>query len=116
MIAKPLLRMAASWLAIAAFAACATATPDGVSGSAPPTAEGAAAFVEQAERELAERSVPEARVAWVYKHLHQLRHQWLLQLGCGPRPRRVCAWPARPRNTPMSICPPTRAARSICCV
>ena len=67
MIAKPLLRTAVSWIAIAAFAA-ACATPQGGPGAvsnnnAPLTAESAATFVQAAEEELMRRSEYEGRVA-----------------------------------------------------
>jgi len=83
MFAKPLLKTAASWIAIAAFAAaCATATPTGTTtngqGSAL-TAESAQAFVEAAERELMERSEREARIAWVYNTYINYDTEWLLQ-------------------------------------
>lgn len=77
MIAKPLLKMAASWIAIAAFAACAT-TPVNSTGL-PATAEGAQAFVEAAERELIGRSEYEARIAWVYQTYINYDTEWLLQ-------------------------------------
>jgi peptidyl-dipeptidase A len=82
MLAKPLLRMAASWIAIAAFAACATTptTPaaDGAA-TAPATAESAATFVQSAEEELMRRSEYEARVAWVYNTYINYDTEWLLQ-------------------------------------
>ncbi|MGE0740909.1 MAG: M2 family metallopeptidase [Hyphomonadaceae bacterium] len=81
MLAKPLLKTAASLLAIAAFSACASTTP--VAGtpaaSAAPTAEQAQAYVDAAERELAERSEREARIAWVYSTYINYDTEWLLQ-------------------------------------
>lgn len=81
MLSKPLLKMAASWIAIAAFAACATtATPN--ASTAPrgaPTVAEAQAYVEAAERELAERSEYEARIAWVYNTYINYDTEWLLQ-------------------------------------
>lgn len=83
MLAKPLLKTAASWIAIAAFAAaCATAAPDGASSearSAPATAENAQAFVAAAERELMERSEYEGRIGWVYNTYINYDTEWLLQ-------------------------------------
>ena len=82
MIAKPLRRAAASWIAIAALAACATAaSPNGASSSAnyATTAAGAAAYVTAAEEELTERSEYEARVAWVYNTYINYDTEWLLQ-------------------------------------
>jgi peptidyl-dipeptidase A len=83
MIAKPLLRTAASWIAIAAFAACATTTTPGASSSSsssgPVTAESAAAFVANAEAELMRRSEYEGRVAWVYNTNINYDTEWLLQ-------------------------------------
>jgi peptidyl-dipeptidase A len=80
MFAKPLLRTAASWIAIAAFAACAT-TPQtgGATGEGAPTVEQAQAYVDAAERELAERSEREARIAWVYNTYINYDTEWLLQ-------------------------------------
>ena len=79
MIAKPLLRTAASWLAIAAFAACATATEPGPSQTAASAADEAAAYVDAAEAELTERSEYEARIAWVYSTYINYDTEWLLQ-------------------------------------
>ena len=83
MIAKPLLRTAVSWIAIAAFAA-ACATPQGGPGAvsnnnAPLTAESAATFVQAAEEELMCRSEYEGRVAWVYNTNITYDTEWLLQ-------------------------------------
>lgn len=84
MIAKPLLRTAVSWIAIAAFAA-ACATPQGATNAAAPnrdaplTAESAAAFVQAAEEELMRRSEYEGRVAWVYNTNITYDTEWLLQ-------------------------------------
>ena len=80
MIAKPLLKAAASWIAIAAFAAaCATAPAGSSAGQGPATAEQAQAYVEAAERELAERSEYEARIARVYNTNINFDTEWLLQ-------------------------------------
>jgi peptidyl-dipeptidase A len=79
MISKPLLRTAASWLAIAAFAACATTADTTTPTNAAPTAEEASAFVAAAEAELSERSEYEARVAWVYNTYINYDTEWLLQ-------------------------------------
>ncbi len=83
MIAKPLLRTAVSWIAIAAFAAaCATSSTPGAGGSAssgPATAESAATFVQNAEAELMRRSEYEGRVAWVYNTNINFDTEWLLQ-------------------------------------
>jgi len=80
MLAKPLLRTAASWIAIAAFAACATTTAttsDGRDG--PVTVEAAQQYVEAAEEELLERSEYEGRVAWLYNTNINYDSEWLLQ-------------------------------------
>ena len=84
MLAKPLLRMAASWIAIAAFAACATTTTPSTTGNAadaagPATVEGAQAYVAAAEEELLRRSEYEGRVAWVYNTNINYDTEWLLQ-------------------------------------
>jgi peptidyl-dipeptidase A len=79
MIAKPLLRTAASWIAIAAFAACATTTTPEEPVAAGPTVEQAQAYVDAAERELTERSEREARIAWVYSTYINYDTEWLLQ-------------------------------------
>ena len=86
MLAKPLLKTAASWIAIAAFAAaCATATPDGApvngaqNNSGPVNAETAQAFVTAAEAELMRRSEYEGHVAWVYNTNINYDTEWLLQ-------------------------------------
>jgi len=81
MIAKPLLRMAASWIAIAAFAACATtATPATTTASTPggpPTVAEAQAFITDAERQLAARSEYENHIGWVYSTYIQHDTEWL---------------------------------------
>lgn len=81
MLAKPLLKTAASWIAIAAFAAaCATTATNGTANQDPPaTAESAQAFVDAAEQELLERSEREARIAWIYNTNINYDTEWLLQ-------------------------------------
>ncbi|ANP47400.1 M2 family metallopeptidase [Candidatus Viadribacter manganicus] len=81
MFAKPLLRTATSWIAIAALAACATtSSPTGASNAnGPATAQSAAAFVQSAEEELLRRSEYEGRVAWVYNTNITFDTEWLLQ-------------------------------------
>jgi peptidyl-dipeptidase A len=81
MIAKSLLRSAASWIAIAALAACATTSTPAANNAAPAalSAESAAAFVEAAEAELMRRSEYEGRVAWVYNTYINYDTEWLLQ-------------------------------------
>ena len=82
MLAKPLLKAAASWIAIAAFAAACATTPTtgaGADAQGPATAEQAQAYVEAAERELAERSEYEGRIAWVYNTYINFDTEWLLQ-------------------------------------
>jgi len=79
MLAKPLLRTAASWIAIAAFAACAHSGAGASGSSAAPTAAEATAYVQAAETELTERSEYEARVAWVYNNFITYDTEWLLQ-------------------------------------
>ncbi|OQW60642.1 MAG: peptidyl-dipeptidase [Proteobacteria bacterium HN_bin10] len=81
MIAKSLLRSAASWIAIAALAACATTSAPAANNAAPAalSAESAAAFVEAAEAELMRRSEYEGRVAWVYNTYINYDTEWLLQ-------------------------------------
>ncbi|WP_135213361.1 M2 family metallopeptidase [Vitreimonas flagellata] len=80
MIAKPLLKAAASWIAIAAFAAACATTPTQQAATAPAaTPEAAQAFVDNAERELMARSEYEGRVAWVYSTNINYDTEWLLQ-------------------------------------
>ncbi|HRP11485.1 MAG TPA: M2 family metallopeptidase, partial [Terricaulis sp.] len=79
MISKPLLRMAASWVAIAAFAACAHTSDTAAPAAAAPSAADAQTFIQQAETELAERSEREARIAWVYNTYINYDTEWLLQ-------------------------------------
>lgn len=83
MIAKPMLKVAASWLAIIALSACAnTASLNSDAAAAAETAatpEAAQAYVEAAEAELAERSEYEARVAWIYNTYINFDTEWLLQ-------------------------------------
>lgn len=83
MIAKPLLKMAASWIAIAAFAAACATTPAADTNTTPatpgPTPEAAQAYVDAAEAELAERSEYEARIAWVFNTYINYDTEWLLQ-------------------------------------
>jgi peptidyl-dipeptidase A len=78
MRSKPLLKTAASWIAIAAFAAACATTPTSGSDAANGP-EAAQAYVEAAERELAERSEYEARIAWVYNTNITYDTEWLLQ-------------------------------------
>jgi peptidyl-dipeptidase A len=83
MLAKPLLKTAASWIAIAAFAAaCASApasAPSAPADAGAPSAAQAQAYVAAAETELAERSVVENRTAWVYENFITHDTEWLLQ-------------------------------------
>lgn len=81
MIAKPLLKAAASWIAIAAFAAaCATpATQTDAAATGPATPQAAQEFVTAAEAELTERSEYEGRIAWVYNTYINFDTEWLLQ-------------------------------------
>ena len=80
MISKPLLKAAASWVAIAAFAAACATTPAQQAATAPAaTPEAAQAFVDNAERELMARSEYEGRVAWVYSTNITYDTEWLLQ-------------------------------------
>lgn len=81
MLAKPILKMAASWIAIATFAACAnTATVGGASSAQGPTTPAAAqAYVDAAEAELTQRSEYESRIAWVYNTYINFDTEWLLQ-------------------------------------
>jgi peptidyl-dipeptidase A len=81
MLSKPLLKTAASWIAIAAFAAACATTPaqPGAENSDPATAAQAQDYVAAAERELAERSVVENRTAWVYENFINYDTEWLLQ-------------------------------------
>ncbi|MGE3930155.1 MAG: M2 family metallopeptidase [Hyphomonadaceae bacterium] len=80
MFAKPLLKSAASLIAIAALAAagCAT-TPTEAADGAPATVEAAQEFVTQAEVELTERSEREGRIAWIYNTYINYDTEWLLQ-------------------------------------
>jgi peptidyl-dipeptidase A len=80
MIAKPLLKAAASWVAIAAFAAACATTPAQQAAIAPAaTPEAAQAFVDNAERELMARSEYEGRIAWVFNTNINYDTEWLLQ-------------------------------------
>jgi peptidyl-dipeptidase A len=84
MFAKPLLKAAVSWIAIVAFAACATTAPTGAGGSAPaaqgaPTVAEAQSFVADAERELATRSEYENHIGWVYSTYINHDTEWLSQ-------------------------------------
>ncbi len=81
MLAKPLLKTAASWIAIVAFtAACATPPAAPIAASdAGPTIEQAQAYVAAAERELTEMSEVESRTAWVFQNFITYDTQWLLQ-------------------------------------
>jgi peptidyl-dipeptidase A len=83
MIAKSMLKVAASWLAIAAFTACATTSaPNGAGANAnngPVTVEAAQVYVDAAEAELMQRSEYEGRVAWVYNTNINYDTEWLLQ-------------------------------------
>jgi peptidyl-dipeptidase A len=79
MLAKPLLKAAASWAAIVTLtAACATAPAD-TAGPTLSVAERAQAYVEAAERELAQRSEFENRTAWVYENFITYDTEWLVQ-------------------------------------
>jgi peptidyl-dipeptidase A len=79
MISKPLWRMAAAWVAIGAFAACATTADTDNASTRTPTAEEAQAFIQAAEEELTRRSEYEARIAWVYNTYINYDTEWLLQ-------------------------------------
>jgi peptidyl-dipeptidase A len=72
------LRLAASWFAIAAFAACTTTATTTPPRGAPTVAE-AQAFVDNAERMLAEMSEREARIAWLYSTYINFDTEWLQQ-------------------------------------
>ncbi len=82
MIAKPLLKAATSWIAIVAFTAACATTPGAQVGNqpnGPPTVAEAQTFIESAERELAERSERESRIAWVYSTYINYDTEWLQQ-------------------------------------
>jgi peptidyl-dipeptidase A len=84
MLAKPLLKTAASWIAIAAFAAaCATTAPDGTTTDGaqrgPVSAETAQAFVQNAETELMQRSEYEGHVGWIFNTYINYDTEWLQQ-------------------------------------
>ncbi len=80
MIAKPLLKAAASWIAIAAFAAACATTPTEQNAVTPAaTPEAAQAFVDASERELMGRSEYEGRIAWVFNTYINYDTEWLLQ-------------------------------------
>ncbi len=80
MIAKPLLKTAASFIAIAAFAACATSRAARASCSRRrPTAAEAQAYVDSAERDLAAMSERENRIAWLYNTYINYDTEWLQQ-------------------------------------
>jgi len=79
MIAKPLLKAAASWVAIAAFAAACATKPTQSASQPAATPESAQAFVDNSERELMGRSEYEGRIAWVYNTNINFDTEWLLQ-------------------------------------
>ncbi|MFO1016329.1 MAG: M2 family metallopeptidase [Hyphomonadaceae bacterium] len=82
MIAKPLLKAATSWIAIAAFAAACATTPASQTSAqtgGPPTVEQAQTFVANAERDLAAMSERESRIAWVYSTYINYDTEWLQQ-------------------------------------
>lgn len=82
MHANSLLRTAASVIAIAGLSACASlmeAPPAAAPAAVGPTAAQAQAYVEAAERELAERSEREARIGWIYSTYINYDTEWLLQ-------------------------------------
>jgi peptidyl-dipeptidase A len=77
---QPFWKSAASWIAIAAFTACASTPPSGAEN--PPAranAEQALAYVEAAERDLLAMSETENRTAWVYENFITYDTEWLLQ-------------------------------------
>ncbi len=83
MTSKPLLKAAASWLAIIAFtAACATTPAENAAaptGEAAPTAAQAQTYADAANNELAELSELENRTAWSYETNINHDTEWLLQ-------------------------------------
>ena len=83
MLAKPLLKIAASWIAIAAFAAACATAPSGTGASAdaqgPANAETAQTYVDAAERELAALSETENHTSWVYETYINHDTEWLLE-------------------------------------
>ncbi len=80
MLAKPLLKTFASFIAIAAFAACAsTTTPAANTAEGAPTATEAQAYVDGVERELTTMSERENRIAWLYSTYINYDTEWLQQ-------------------------------------
>jgi peptidyl-dipeptidase A len=80
MLAKPLLKTFASFIAIAAFAACAsTTTPAANTAEGAPTAAEAQAYVDGVERELTTMSERENRIAWLYSTYINYDTEWLQQ-------------------------------------
>src|SRR6185295_16665126 len=87
MFARPLLKTAASWIAIAAFAACTTtSSTNGTSAAAgaqaaqgAPTIAEAQEFIANAERDLAARSEYESHIGWVYSTYINHDTEWLSQ-------------------------------------
>src|SRR5690606_26994266 len=79
MIAKPLLKAAASWIAIAAFAAACATAPTQQAAPTGPTAEEAQTYVQAAEEELTEKYEYAGRIAWVYNTNITYDTEWLLQ-------------------------------------
>ena len=116
MLAKPLLKTAASLIAIAAFAAtgCATpatsaAAPDSATSASAATPDAARAFVADAERDLAAMSEREARIGWVYSTYINYDTEWLAQWADsqGTQARvRLASEAARYADTPLD--PETR--------
>ncbi len=116
MFAKPLLKTAASLIAIVAFTAagCATpatnaAAPESASSVIAATPEAAATFVANAERDLAAMSEREARIGWVYSTYINYDTEWLAQWADsqGTQARvRLASEAARYADTPLD--PATR--------
>jgi peptidyl-dipeptidase A len=79
MLAKPLLKTFASFIAIAAFAACASTTTPPATTEAAPTAAEAQAYVEGVERDLTAMSERENRIAWLYSTYINYDTEWLQQ-------------------------------------
>jgi peptidyl-dipeptidase A len=80
MLAKPLLKAAASLVAVAALTVASCATPAGSAASTQrgaATPEAAREFVANAERELREMSEREARIAWTYSTYINYDTEWL---------------------------------------
>jgi peptidyl-dipeptidase A len=76
---KSIWKTAASWIAIAALAACTTTAAPIAGAPGAPTVAEAEQFVANAEERLSEMSEREARIAWIYSTYINYDTEWLQQ-------------------------------------